>query len=250
MVWLGKVVFLIRIYCLACFQTPKGKWSRMFVNQFMKGCCMKFGGIMRRRCPASDSQLECRGNSRHLLPAREFLYSEHSLFAILTYWLSSISVYYFWAGFLGVVRVSSCSDLTMCISNLEGNLQTDVLVHLLFWVAYVYIIPVFPLHPLVFLPRVRTCRQIWITLLLSIPAEEHSRCSFMSICSSCAARLSYPPLPPLSPSSDSLPCLCPLWFPLFIPGPCPQLCPGKAVCFACQCKWRERLLLMWIIPLV
>lgn len=213
----------------------------------MKGCCIEFGGIMRRRSCLWQSAW-VQGEFQAFAPSKRVpLFWALCLLYSLTGWV--LSVYYFWAGFLGVVRVSSCSDLTMCISNLEGNLQTDVLVHLLFWVAYVYMIPVFPLHPLVFLPRVRTCRQIWITLLLSIPAEEHSRCSFMSICSSCAARLSYPPLPPLSPSTNSLPCLCPLWFPLFIPGPCPQLCPGKAVCFACQCKWRERLLLMWIIPL-
>lgn len=50
----------------------------------------------------------------------------------------------------------------------------------------------------------------------------------MSICSSCAARLSYPPLSPLPPSTDSLPCFRPLWFPIFVPAAHPRLCPGKA----------------------
>lgn len=78
----------------------------------------------------------------------------------------------------------------------------------------------------IFLPRFHSWSNPESHCCLSMHTEG-SRCSFMSICSSSAARLSCAPSLPVS-----LPYLHPLHFPIFMPAPCPQLCPDKAVCLA------------------
>lgn len=195
--------------------TKRETLSRMFVNQFMKGCFLEFGGYNEEKVLPLTVSLSTRG-----IPGicsqqeSSFILSTLCLLYSLTGWLLSVCTI---SGQVFPVLLEWVPVGTWC-----GFLT---------WKVF------YCLTDIVFLCEFHTFRLIWITLLLSMHAEKHSRCSFMSICSNCAARLSYPPLSPLSPSTDSLPCFCPLWLPIFIPAPCPQLCPGKAVCFAWPYIW-------------
>lgn len=133
----------------------------------MKACSMEFEDVMRRE--SWVWQLDCWGNSRRLLLAREHLCSEHTLLYVWAGWVVSVQTI---SGQVipVLLRVGSCWDLMSGFHNWRAFCwPNDILIHLLFGGAYLHMIPFSFPHIKYFSLQVLYFKHVislWIGLLL------------------------------------------------------------------------------------